>query len=75
MASAGAMSYATGLYTFSCKNPDGSSTSVPARFTFVFEKHGGSWLIANHHSSKDPATSKDPVAVTPEGRSMPSLMR
>lgn len=64
-ASVGAMAYATGLYTFSYKNTDGSTTKVPARFTFVFEKRNGIWLIANHHSSKDPETSKDPVAATP----------
>ncbi len=64
-ASVGAMAYATGLYTFSYKNADGSTTKVPARFTFVFEKKNGNWLVANHHSSKDPETSKDPVAATP----------
>ena len=63
--SVGAMAYATGLYTFSYRNGDGSMTKVPARFTFVFEKESGHWLIANHHSSKDPETSKDPVAATP----------
>lgn len=64
-ASVGAMAYATGLYTFSYKNADGSTTKVPARFTFVYEKKDGKWLVANHHSSKDPETSKDPVAATP----------
>lgn len=64
-ASVGAMAYATGLYTFSYKNADGSTTTVPARFTFVFEKSKGKWLISNHHSSKDPETSKDPIAATP----------
>ena len=64
-ANTGTMGYATGLYTFSYKNDDGSTTKVPARFTFVFAKKQGKWLIANHHSSKDPETSKDPVAATP----------
>ena len=64
-ASVGAMAYATGLYTFSYKNADGSTTKVPARFTFVYEKKDGKWMVANHHSSKDPETSKDPVAATP----------
>ncbi|MFA7323545.1 MAG: DUF4440 domain-containing protein [Candidatus Nanopelagicales bacterium] len=56
-ASKGSMGYATGLYTFTYKNPDGTNAVVPARFTFVFENRNGTWLIANHHSSQEPQTA------------------
>jgi uncharacterized protein (TIGR02246 family) len=43
----------TGFYTrTSIQN--GATTSNPARFTFVYEKRGGQWLIVNHHSSTLP---------------------
>lgn len=44
----------SGLYTFSFSEK-GKIVSIPARFTFVFEKEpDGKWLIAHHHSSKLP---------------------
>ena len=44
----------TGLYTFSFKTADGDPVSVPARFTFVYHKVDGQWLIVDHHSSLVP---------------------
>jgi len=44
----------TGLYTFSYKSPEGDTVSVPARFTFVYHKVDGQWLIMDHHSSLVP---------------------
>jgi uncharacterized protein (TIGR02246 family) len=40
----------SGLYTF--KFGDGSK--VQARYTFVYQKRDGKWLIIEHHSSKMP---------------------
>lgn len=40
----------SGLYTFTLTQ-DGSQTDVAARFTFVYQKFEGRWLIIEHHSS------------------------
>ena len=53
---------ADGTYTFELTNEDGKVDSVPARFTFVLRKvvggpntpNRGGWVIASHHSSKQP---------------------
>ncbi|MDX8141161.1 SgcJ/EcaC family oxidoreductase [Lentzea sp. BCCO 10_0061] len=42
-----------GTYRFSLTK-DGKPTTVDARYTFVYEKIGGKWLIVNHHSSAMP---------------------
>lgn len=41
----------TGLYTFSILNEAGKREDVAARYTFVYVKKKGRWLIENHHSS------------------------
>tara|TARA_Y100001968_G_C19066218_1_gene576118 strand:+ start:272 stop:664 length:393 start_codon:yes stop_codon:yes gene_type:complete len=43
-----------GTYTFSLKNEEGVIDYLPARFTFVLKNIEGNWLIATHHSSKQP---------------------
>jgi uncharacterized protein (TIGR02246 family) len=43
----------TGIYTFELIK-DGQLQDVQARYTFVYEKQNGNWLIVNHHSSKMP---------------------
>jgi uncharacterized protein (TIGR02246 family) len=40
----------TGLYTFTLTQDD-VQQQVPARYTYVYERIDGNWLIVNHHSS------------------------
>lgn len=47
----------TGLYRFTFHNADGTTNSVDARYTFVYEKRDGAWWIINHHSSLVPVAS------------------
>ncbi|MGW6932286.1 SgcJ/EcaC family oxidoreductase [Lentzea sp. NPDC054927] len=42
-----------GTYRFALTK-DGKPTTVDARYTFVYEKIDGNWLIVNHHSSAMP---------------------
>ena len=48
----------TGLYTFTLTQ-NGEQQQVHARYTFVYRRTDGGWLIVNHHSSvvPDGATS------------------
>lgn len=43
----------SGLYTFSYTE-NGKTVEVPARYTFLYEKKGESWMIVKHHSSVRP---------------------
>jgi hypothetical protein len=43
----------TGFYTRSSVE-QGKTVTNPARFTFVYAKRNGRWLIVNHHSSALP---------------------
>ena len=48
----------TGAYRFTFHNADGTTSSTAdARYTFVYEKRHGEWLIINHHSSLMPVES------------------
>ena len=44
----------SGYYTLT-RRQDGKTTQSPARFSFVYQKRGGEWLIVSHHSSVLPA--------------------
>ena len=49
----GTVAINTGFYTRTALQ-DGKQVQNPARFSFVYEKRGGRWLIVNHHSSALP---------------------
>lgn len=44
----------SGTYTFNNVRPDGSVLPVAARYSMVFRKQGGKWMIVEHHSSRLP---------------------
>ncbi len=46
----------TGYYTFSDVR-DGKEVSRPARYTMVFRKRNGTWLLVAHHSSEVPSVA------------------
>ena len=43
-----------GTYTFELDGEDGQRASVSARYTYVWKKVDGKWMIATHHSSVNP---------------------
>lgn len=45
----------TGYYTFSVVDREGKARTSPARYSFVYVKRDGKWLIVDHHSSAMPA--------------------
>jgi len=47
----------TGSYTFTDMR-DGQTVRRPARFSFVFHKQNGRWMIVDHHSSSVPASPR-----------------
>ncbi|MBI1208103.1 MAG: DUF4440 domain-containing protein [Azospirillum sp.] len=49
----GDVAVVSGSYTFSYEK-DGAKVDVPARYSFVFNRLGGRWLILDHHSSVTP---------------------
>ncbi|PPU76510.1 MULTISPECIES: SgcJ/EcaC family oxidoreductase [Xanthomonas] len=51
-----------GVYTFTLTDKDGKKSDVQARYTFVYEKRDGKWLIINHHSSAMPEKDAAPLA-------------
>ena len=44
----------TCVYTFTLTEADGSKRQVLARYTYLYQKINGEWLILNHHSSAMP---------------------
>ncbi len=47
-----------GVYTFTLTDKAGNKSNVQARYTFVYEKRDGKWLIINHHSSAMPEVER-----------------
>jgi uncharacterized protein (TIGR02246 family) len=45
----------SGLYEFALTAPDGTRSTVPARFTYVLAEEDGRVVIEEHHSSKVPS--------------------
>jgi len=53
----GDMAINSGSYTFS-QVEDGKEVPRPARFSMVYHRVGGKWMIVDHHSSAVPAAPK-----------------
>ena len=51
----------TGYYHFNVIGADGKPATNIARYTFIFQKKDGTWMIVHHHSSRVPN-------LTPPGR-------
>jgi uncharacterized protein (TIGR02246 family) len=49
----GDMAINTGYYTFSFAR-DGERKDLPARYSFVYQRRPGGWMIVDHHSSAMP---------------------
>jgi hypothetical protein len=47
----------TGSYTFTDMR-DGQTVRRPARFSLVFHRQNGRWMIVDHHSSSVPAAPR-----------------
>lgn len=43
----------SGIYTFTDRR-DGAETSTPSRYTMVFQRREGRWVLVHHHSSRLP---------------------
>lgn len=50
----GTVAVNSGLYTFSYRSSRHHTVQIPARFTFVYVKENGQWMIVEHHSSVIP---------------------
>jgi len=46
----------SGIYVFAL-TVDGKRTEITARFTFIYQRRGGGWMIVEHHSSAMPEQS------------------
>jgi len=51
----------TGYYHFDGPGPDGKPRILMARYTFVFVKKDGDWMIIHHHSSAVPRPTVAPT--------------
>ena len=56
----GDVAVSSGYYTRSVTR-DGKVVQNPARFTFVYQKRAGNWIIVTHHSSAMPAVPAAPA--------------
>ena len=54
----GTVAVNSGLYTFSYLGPNKHTVQVHARFTFVYVKENGQWMIVEHQSSVLPQKAK-----------------
>jgi uncharacterized protein (TIGR02246 family) len=54
---AGPVAINSGVYTFTVTK-GGKRSDVRARYTFVYHRRGGRWLIVEHHSSAMPEGNK-----------------
>ncbi len=63
----GDMAINSGTYTFKDVR-DGQATSNLSRYTLVFRKQQGNWLIVNHHSSRMPPSDDKTQQVAPDAR-------
>jgi uncharacterized protein (TIGR02246 family) len=50
----GAVAVNTGFYSFRRTGEDGKPIESAARFTFVYQRRKGKWMIVEHHSSRLP---------------------
>jgi uncharacterized protein (TIGR02246 family) len=51
----------TGYYHFNVTDPDGKADIWVSRYTFVFEKKDGNWMILHQHSSRVPNVTAAPA--------------
>lgn len=49
----GHVAFNSGAYTFR-DNRDGEEITSPSRFSMVFQRQGGAWVLVHHHSSRVP---------------------
>lgn len=48
----------SGIYTFSYQDAHKKTVKMQARYTFIYLKENGTWMIIEHHSSVDPQQKK-----------------
>jgi hypothetical protein len=46
--------FGSGEYEFTLKDKEGKDVTVPARYTYIFQRAGNAYLIVQHHSSLEP---------------------
>jgi uncharacterized protein (TIGR02246 family) len=49
----GDVAFNSGAYTFK-DNRDGKEIANPSRYSMVFHREGGNWVLVHHHSSRVP---------------------
>jgi uncharacterized protein (TIGR02246 family) len=51
----------TGYYHFNITDPSGKPDVWVSRYTFIFAKKDGNWMIVHHHSSRVPSLAYAPA--------------